>query len=112
MLLVGSFLQAAESPGWKVSLEPAAKIKANFPAQVHVKLMDSKGNPVEGADVQLVLTMVDMDHGEFKTSATPAKAGGYDAKPTFFMVGKWMVEVRAKKGSQSVSEKIPFDVKE
>ena len=83
-----------------------------MPAQVHVKLVDAKGKPVAGAEVELVLTMVEMDHGEFKTPAQAARAGGYDAKPTFFMVGKWMVEVRAKKGSKSVSEKIPFDVKE
>ena len=109
-LLATSLLQAAEAPGWKVALEPVGNVKCNYPADFHVKLQDSKGAPVEGADVQLVLTMVEMNHGEFKTGATAVKPGVYDAKPTFYMVGKWTVEVRAKKGDQSLSEKIPFEV--
>ena len=112
LLTLASFSQAADSSGWKVSLEPAGKIKANMPADVHVKLTDAKGKPVAGAEVELVLTMVEMDHGEFKTPAQAAKSGGYNARPTFFMVGKWMAEVRAKKGSKSVREKFLFDVKE
>ena len=64
------------------------------------------------SDVVVVLTMVEMDHGEFKSPAKSVRAGVYQAKPMFFMVGKWNMEVRAKKGTDTFTQKFPYDVKE
>lgn len=111
LLAMASFLQAAD-PAWKVKLEAAGKVRANYPSPFTVQISDEQGKPVAGADVQVILTMVDMDHGEFKTPAKAAKPGIYEASPTFFMVGKWNVEVRAKKGDKTFTEKTPYEVKE
>ena len=93
-------------------MEPVGNVRANYPAPVNVKVLDKKNKPVSGADVELVLTMVEMDHGEFKTPAKMTKPGIYEGSPTFFMVGKWNVTVKAKKGGASQTQTIPYEVKE
>jgi nitrogen fixation protein FixH len=56
--------------------------------------------------------MVEMDHGEFKESAKQVKPGIYEAKQKFIMVGAWQIEVKAKKGANSASQKFRYEVKE
>jgi nitrogen fixation protein FixH len=102
----------AENAAWKISMEPAGKVRANYPAPISVKVLDEKNKPVSGADVEIVLTMVEMDHGEFKTPAKMTKPGIYEGSPIFFMVGKWNVTVKAKKGDASQTKTIPYEVKE
>lgn len=116
-LLAASFLgflltASAAKPDWKVSIAPAAAVKVNYASAFNVTVKDAKGAPVEGAAVQVVITMVEMDHGEFKNPAKAVKAGVYQAKPTFFMAGKWNLEVRITKGADSFTQKFPYDVKE
>jgi nitrogen fixation protein FixH len=110
LMAIASF--AADKPDWKISMEPVGKVRCNYPAQINVRLEDAKGTPVDSAAVEVVLTMVDMDHGEFKTPAKMIEPGLYEAKPTFYMVGKWYVAVSAKKGEQAKTEKFTYDVKE
>ena len=86
-------------------------MKCNYPALINVRLEDGNSKPVEGASVDLVLTMAEMDHGEFKSPARMTAPGVYEAKPTFYMVGKWNVEVRARKGDQSKVQKFTYEVK-
>ncbi len=101
----------AQSADWKISVTPKGDLTAGPAVPVEVTVKDAAGSPVEGADVQLVITMVEMDHGETKVTARQSKAGVYEAKPKFMMEGKWNIEVRAKKGGQSASTKQQVDVK-
>ena len=112
MILPGTSAIAADSAPWKIAMEPAGKVKANFPSNVSVRIQDEKNKPVTDAEVEIVLTMVEMDHGEFKTPAKMTKPGVYEGAPNFFMVGKWNVTVRAKKGDQSATKVFPYEVKE
>jgi nitrogen fixation protein FixH len=105
-------LLALGQADWKIAVKPQADLKAQRPVPVNVTINDSKGKPVEGANVELVLTMVDMDHGETKFAAAQVKPGVYQAKPRFMMEGKWNIEVRAKKGSASASTKQQVEVEE
>ncbi len=105
-------VQAETTPDWKITAEPASKLRANFDTEMKIKIVDGKGKPVAGVEVELVLTMIDMDHGEHKTPAKMTSPGVYEGKANFFMVGGWNLEVRAKKGSQSKAQKIKIDVKE
>ncbi|MSV30849.1 MAG: hypothetical protein EXQ52_19195 [Bryobacterales bacterium] len=102
----------AAKPDWKVSIAAVGAVKVNFSSAFNVTIKDAKGAPVEGAAVEVVLTMVEMDHGEFKSKANALKPGVYQAKPMFFMVGKWNMEVRARKGPDTLVQKFPYDVKE
>jgi hypothetical protein len=43
--------------------EPEGAVKCNYPALIKVRLVDAKAKAVEGAAVELVLTMVNMDYG-------------------------------------------------
>ena len=112
LLLVAVSLSTAFAADWKVEYSLPKDAKANFDTQLTVTMKDSKGAPVAGAEVETVLTMVEMDHGEFKSPAKQVKPGVYQAKTNFIMVGLWQIEVRAKKGSETVSKKFRHDVKE
>lgn len=110
-----AFLQlpamAADAP-WKVSMEPVGKVKSGTPAPISVQIKDEKNKPVSGADVEIVLTMVEMDHGEFKTPAKMTKPGIYEGSPNFMMSGKWNVTIKAKKGDEAKTQVFPYEVKE
>lgn len=112
-LLVSAGVLCAEPvPDWKITAEPVGKLRANFDTAMKIKVADGKGKPVSGAIVEMVLTMVDMDHGEHKTPAKRTAPGVYEGNANFFMVGGWNLEVRVKKGKLAKAEKIRIDVKE
>lgn len=102
----------AATPDWNITALPVKKIMANYPADMRIIIVDGKNKPVEGAVVDLAVNMTDMDHGEHKSSTTMTGPGIYEGKVNFFMVGPWALEVRARKGSDLVSKKIAFDIKE
>jgi nitrogen fixation protein FixH len=105
-------LFAQNKANWKISYEIPKTAKANFDTPVTVKILDAKGKPVAGAEVETVLTMVEMDHGEFKEPAKQVKPGVYEAKQKFIMVGAWQLEVKAKKGAESAGQKFKLEIKE
>jgi hypothetical protein len=105
-------LGAQTSPDWKISAEPQKKIVANYDTPMKISVTDANGKPVSDATVELVVTMIDMDHGEHKWPARMIAPGVYEGKANFFMVGPWNLDVRVKKGSQSKSQKTRIDVKE
>lgn len=114
MLAVVALAQSGGGGGadWKISLDPKGTLKAQTPVPVQVSIKDGKGAPVSGANVEMVLTMVEMDHGETKVPAKQVKAGVYEGKPNFMMDGKWNIEVRAKKGAASATMKQQVSVAE
>ena len=101
----------AAPPDWKIAIEPAAQIKANYPTDMRIRVTDVKGQPVTGASVEYVVTMTDMDHGEHKSTATMTAPGVYEGKVNFFMVGPWALDVRIKRGTDATSQKKLFDIK-
>ena len=101
-----------QKPNWKIQYELPKAVKANYDTPLTIKITGANGKPVEGAEVETILTMVEMDHGEFKESAKQVKPGIYEAKQKFIMVGAWQIEVKAKKGSVTASEKFRYEVKE
>jgi nitrogen fixation protein FixH len=96
---------AAFAADIQIDYEVPKDAKANFETPLLVKLKDSKRQPVSGANVEVILTMVDMDHGEFKHEAKLLKPGVYRAMVKFVMVGAWQIEVRAKTASETVTKK-------
>ena len=109
--LLAFLLFAVGAPDWKISMEPVGKVRCNYEAQVEIGVKDAKGAPVTDAKIEVVLTMIGMDHGEFKTAAKEA-AGVYRATPTFYMVGKWNVAVHVKKDQREKTENFTYEVKE
>lgn len=97
---------------WKISAKPVQKIMANYPAAMSVSVIDAKGRPLSGASVELVVNMIDMDHGEHKSPARMIASGIYEGTVNFFMVGPWNLEVRVTDGRQSKAQKIRFDVQQ
>lgn len=102
----------ASGADWKITYSVPKTARANFDTTIDVQLADAKGAPLAGADVQVVLTMIDMDHGEFKSPAKAVKPGMYRAAVKFIMVGAWQIEVRAKKGAEAASKKFRFEMNE
>lgn len=105
-------LAGQEKSNWKIQYELPKQVKANFDTPLTVRITGLDGKPVVGAEVETILTMVEMDHGEFKESAKQVKPGIYEAKQKFIMAGAWQIEVKAKKGAISASQKFRYEVKE
>ena len=101
-----------QKTNWKIQYELPKAVKANYDTPLRIMITGPNGKPVEGAEVETILTMVEMDHGEFKESAKQVKPGIYEAKQKFIMVGAWQIEVKAKKGAARASEKFRYEVKE
>ena len=99
------------TPDWKVVVQPAPNIIGNIPTDMRVRITDAKGQPVTGASVEYVLNMIDMDHGEHKSAAKMVEPGLYEGKVNFFMIGPWSLEVRAKRGSDAIAQKMRFDIR-
>jgi len=112
-LVVGSLgLFAQDKTNWKIQYELPKQVKANYDTPLTIKITTPDGKPVAGAEVETILTMVEMDHGEFKEAAKQVKPGVYEAKQKFIMAGAWHIEVKAKKGANSASQKFRYEVKE
>jgi nitrogen fixation protein FixH len=105
-------LVGQDKANWKIQYELPKQVKANYETPLTVKITSADGKPVAGADVETILTMVEMDHGEFKEAAKQVKPGVYETKHKFIMVGAWQIEVKAKKGAASASQKFRYEVKE
>ena len=101
-----------QKTNWKIQYELPKTVKANYDTPLTIKITGPNGKPVTGAEVETILTMVEMDHGEFKESAKQVKPGIYEAKQKFIMVGAWQIEVKAKKGAATATEKFRYEVKE
>lgn len=103
---------SAFAADWKIDYSIAKDAQSNTDIPVIITIRDGKNSPVSGAEVEAVLTMIEMDHGEFKHAAKQIKAGTYQANVKFVMGGAWQLEVRAKKGSDSAAQKFQFKVKQ
>lgn len=112
LFAAAALLVAQNAAGWNLALEVKGALKAGPPVPVQVTLKDAKGAMVEAATIELVVTMVDMDHGESKYQAQEVKPGIYEAKPKFLMEGKWNIAVRAAKGADSASMNLQVEVAE
>jgi len=50
----------------KITIEPKAAMKADVEVPFEVTVRDDKGAVVDGAKVEVIATMVEMDHGEVR----------------------------------------------
>lgn len=110
LIALGAGLMAQS--GLKLDIVPKGELKSDVDVPLQVTVKDAKGAPVSGADVEVIATMVDMDHGEFKSAAKQVKPGVYEAKQKFMMGGNWNLKVKAKKGGQAASMDKKIEVKE
>ena len=113
MLLTAALSASAQtSPDWKITAEPQKKVMANYDTPMKISVTDANGKPVSDATVELVVTMIEMDHGEHKWPARMIAPGVYEGRANFFMVGPWNLDVRVKKGNQSKALRTRIDVQE
>lgn len=111
-LLTTSIFAAGGAAHWKIDYKAAKNAVANEETPITITIRDENNKPLGGAEVEAVLTMVEMDHGEFKYSAKQVKPGTYEANVRYVMGGDWQLEVRAHKGSDSVSKKFVLKIKQ
>lgn len=103
----------AQTSNLKVDVVPKTSVvKADVEVPFEVTVKDAKGAPVSGAEVVVVATMVEMDHGEFKYDAKASKAGTYAFSPKFMMGGMWNLAVKVKKGNDTAAMSKKIDVKD
>jgi nitrogen fixation protein FixH len=104
-------LAAQPKSNLQLAVDSKAAIKADVEVPFEVTVRDAKG-PVDGASVVVIVTMVDMDHGESKYEAKPAKNGVYQFKPRFMMGGAWNLKVTATKDSSTSTMNKKIEVKD
>jgi len=113
MLLAAAALCLCAQPksDFKITVQPKAPLTSNAEVPVEILIKDTKGAAVSGAQVEVVATMIDMDHGEFKYTARQTKPGIYEIKPGFVMDGTWKLAVKATKNGKSGSMDQKVEVK-
>lgn len=92
--------QRATVDGLTISFETAQPPKLLDKAELVVRLTDASGNPVDGADVYLDMSMASMPMGSNKPIAQGEGGGVYRASGAFDMVGDWTVTVHATVGGK------------
>lgn len=83
---VGGLTIALEAPAVPALLDQASFL---------ITLTDTSGEPVNGADVYLDMSMAAMKMGTNKPVASAAGNGTYRAQGTFDMAGDWTITVHA-----------------
>lgn len=88
-------LQATQTAG---ALSVSLKVDPDPPvpmqdALLELRLFDSKGQPLSGANVSLDLTMPGMQMPMNRPEVVESGGGVYQAKTLFTMAGKWQIQV-------------------
>jgi hypothetical protein len=111
-LALAAGLAAQSKSPLQLTVEPKAEMKADVEVPFEVTVKDAKGAAVSGAAVQVVTTMVEMDHGETKYDAKQVRPGVYRFSPKFIMGGAWNLAVKATRGADSATLNQKIDVKD
>ncbi|HYF62455.1 MAG TPA: FixH family protein [Herpetosiphonaceae bacterium] len=92
----GASEQTQTVDGLAITLIGQPEPATGKPQKWTVKLADSSGQPVKGADVYLDLIMTSMTMGQNKPLATDNGDGTYTAEGVYSMGGAWQVVVHAE----------------
>src|SRR5690242_19563300 len=82
--------------------QPAPNKDAIFTA----RLTNPDGSPVTGADVNVALTMKEMDMGKTDVKLADKGNGNYDGKGKFTMSGDWNAAVTAKQADKTATQTV------
>ena len=121
-----SLRQSCSSPAARLGRERARRINPDLrivlatqpaaprqldPTRLTVTLRDKSGKPVDGATVNVVLTMPDMDMGKNAVALAPGDPGVYVGTGRFTMPGKWSVNVAASTDALHAAQDFPVTVR-
>jgi hypothetical protein len=112
LILLSFLLAACGSSDQTVNIE----VESNpTPAAVGdielvLTLTNSKGDPIEGATVEVFAHHIDMTGMDMSGAATEQGNGKYAIKANFSMSGNWKLTVSVRKGSLDYKEDIDFKI--
>jgi nitrogen fixation protein FixH len=95
-----------------LTLDTAATPQINQPQIFRVHLTDSRGRPIEDADVYLKLDMDMLCLSDRSPVAEPIAGGTYQAASVYPMAGEWHVEVIADVAGSEHSATFELEVAE
>jgi hypothetical protein len=75
-----------------------------------LSVTDAKGNPIEGATVDVSADHTDMTGMDMSGAATEQGNGKYAIKANFSMSGNWKLKVYIRKDGLDYSEEIVFPI--
>ena len=75
-----------------------------------LSVTDAKGNPIEGATVDVSADHTDMTGMDMSGAATEQGNGKYSIKANFIMSGNWKLKVYVRKDALDYSEDIVFPI--
>lgn len=102
----------ADTTQWRIALLVLPKQPRQLdPAQLRVRVTDSRNQPVPGAAVTVQLAMPAMDMGRNAVALHEAPPGTYTGAGRFTMPGAWEATVSADKGAAHRSQAFPVTVR-
>jgi hypothetical protein len=82
----------------------------SFEADVDMYLMTAAGEPVIGAEIDIMYDMMLMEHGPLQALPTELGNGHYLASYDLFMFGPWVLDTYIKVPGQEKSVSVPISI--
>ncbi len=102
----------ARDPNLNLALEMTPRpVTSLDPTVLTVRVTDSAGKPVSGADIILHLDMPAMPMGDNAVAVRETASGRYAGTGRFTMAGEWRVTAAAVKGSGRAVRVFPVEVR-
>jgi hypothetical protein len=109
LLIAGLALPYEREGDFTIRFEPMAVLQSGVPIPFHIKIDDSRHQPL--IDAQVTMQIETPDHKNVQTfKATSIGAGIYSAKPVFDDAGEWVVLVNVRRNDQVGARTITFEV--
>jgi hypothetical protein len=93
-----------------LNISPSSPVAMEM-TKMMLTLIDGKGQPIEGADVQYNLVMPGMMMAPNQPQASEESGGRYRADAMFTMAGDWRVEVSVQTDNRETTFNFDFPVK-
>jgi len=101
----------APSPAWNVKLELPGEVPSGKPVEAVVRVTDSGGRAVEGAEVIVSLNMTTMNMGQNRSRLSEQSPGVYKGKVVFTMEGPWQAAVQVTREGVTFTQRYPIRVR-
>ena len=109
LVLAGLAMPYEREGDYTIRFEPMAVLQAGVPIPFHIKVMDSRQQPL--TDAKVTMQIETSDHKEVQIfKGTAIGAGIYSAKPQFPEPGEWLVLVNVRRNDEVSARTITFEV--
>lgn len=99
---------ASATTGLTISIETAPSPAMMGDVEIQLRIQDSQGTPVTGADVFVFANHTDMSGMIMSGQASEVGNGLYTIRANFSMSGNWVLSVEVKRNGETETQEIPL----